>query len=173
FSARTRAGTPKNSGSRPTAAMPPPLPFPRFRICRRDCKRWRPATASLEAIPMTPQPPSASTGRTGACGGFSRKPREARIASALARGMFHVPRGLRGRSAGVGQHVDAATKLADVPHSELTQQLGELPLEGFVQAADATAAPFRFHELRKLGVGGGQAKGAPAAALAIAATRAS
>ena len=39
--------------------MPPPLPLPRLRIWISDCSMWRAAICSEEAMPITPQPPSA------------------------------------------------------------------------------------------------------------------
>src|SRR5437868_14590785 len=61
--------------------MPPPLPLPRLRICCSAESRCRPGSCTLEASPMTPQPPSAS-----ACEGRievtpSRERREAITAS--------------------------------------------------------------------------------------------
>src|SRR5438552_13381283 len=40
--------------------MPPPLPFPLFRICISDCRRYFPSNGTLHASPTTPHPPSAS-----------------------------------------------------------------------------------------------------------------
>src|SRR6266581_8053124 len=40
--------------------MPPPFPFPLFRIWTRDLSRYFPSSGTLHAKPTTPHPPSAS-----------------------------------------------------------------------------------------------------------------
>src|SRR5438445_13110964 len=40
--------------------MPPPFPFPLFRIWTRDWRRYFPSSGALHARPTTPHPPSAS-----------------------------------------------------------------------------------------------------------------
>src|SRR6267378_178470 len=121
--------------------MPPPLPLPRFRIWSSACRRCRPATGWLEAIPMTPQPPSASRTREAGARGASRARREERIASARSIDIG-FPTGA------IGEDVGAAAQLADASHSETSQEILELPPEGIVEAADPLAAPLRIHEPR-------------------------
>src|SRR6266550_1746260 len=132
--------------------MPPPLPLPRFRIWRSAWRRCRPATGSLEAIPMTPQPPSASSTREDLAGGASSQRREARIASARASGT-----GLPRRA--VGEDVGAPAQLADAFHSEAAQEIRQLPPEGFVETADPLGAPPGVHESRELRIGRCQSEG--------------
>ena len=52
---------PSLSATRPTAAMPPPLPFPRLCICTDGSMMWRPLTGMLQAKPVTPHPPSSAS----------------------------------------------------------------------------------------------------------------
>src|SRR5712692_4680499 len=52
--------TPSCSGTNPTAAIPPPFPFPLFRIWTSDWRRYFPSSGALHARPTTPHPPSAS-----------------------------------------------------------------------------------------------------------------
>src|SRR5437762_2627366 len=63
--------------------MPPPLPLPRLRIWPQAVKMCLPSMGTVEAIPMTPHPPSSASLRRG----FSdagRSRREDRIGRAVA-----------------------------------------------------------------------------------------
>src|SRR4029077_2098873 len=116
--------------------MPPPLPFPRFRIWRSARRRWRPATGSLAAMPITPQPPSPSRVRVGDTGGRGSARREARIASARAI--------VTGSSlAAVDEDVGPPAQLPHASHAERAENILDFPLERFVEPADPALAPFR------------------------------
>src|SRR5713226_2541880 len=163
-SARSAGETPKKSASNPTAAAPPPLPLPRLRICCSACSRCRPEIGTLAAMPMTPQPPSASAWPVRSATVPFRGLREAiKLSMSCCRFMMSF--------FSINQQIPAASQLLHASQSQTAQDSTQLQLERGIQVTDPLGPPIRIDQLGELRVGRGQAKGASSPALAIAAAR--
>src|SRR5256886_15156066 len=125
--------------------MPPPLPFPLFRIWTSDWRRYFPSNGTLDASPTTPQPPSASCLTNGESG-TGNDLRESIIAwPVIAISLVSY------------QEVFPASKLPDTSESELGEDHSETFRPGVEQVDNPLLSPLGINELGKLWISCGYA----------------